>query len=147
MRSNPEDFLVLIDVLNKNPHLSSQIDLRDEIKALPVVSASETPSAAATQTDKKSGLSQVVGVLRSPFLCFKASDTNHTISLDEYKCSWTSDGQNLYYASSDSKLIKFSIPKLPNETLYFKEYVDSDLADKSSICYLDGKLFVRNPGA
>ena len=74
---------MLIDVLNKIPLLSAQIDLRDEIKALPVVSPSETISAVTTQ---------VVGVLRSPFVCFKASDTTHTISLGEYKCSWTSDG-------------------------------------------------------
>lgn len=83
---------MLIDVLNKIPLLSTQIDLRDEIKALPVVSPSETISAVTTQAEKKSGLSQVVGVLRSPFVCFKASDTTHTISLDECKCSWTSDG-------------------------------------------------------
>lgn len=40
VRSNPEDFLVLIDVLNKNPQLSAKIDLRDDIKALPIVNAS-----------------------------------------------------------------------------------------------------------
>lgn len=83
---------MLIDVLNKLPLLSSQIDLRDEIKALPAVTASEPTTATTTQTEKKSSLSQIVGVLKSPFVCFKSTDTSHTISLNEYKCSWTSDG-------------------------------------------------------
>jgi len=48
---------VLIDVLNKIPLLSAQIDLRDEIKALPVFSPSETIrddlyATAKTQVDK-----------------------------------------------------------------------------------------------
>ena len=39
VRSNPEDFLIAITLLNKNPSLATKIDLRREIKDLPTISA------------------------------------------------------------------------------------------------------------
>lgn len=146
MRSNPEDFLVLIGLFNKNNSLATSVDLRDEIRSLPIISAAAEPTSSASSNDKISSIAEVQGVLKSAFINFKATDSTHTISLSEYKCSWTSDGQNLYYASSDSKLTKFGIPKLPNETLYVKESVEFTPAEKTSICYLQGRILVRNPG-
>jgi hypothetical protein len=43
-------------------------------------------------------------------------------------------------------LSKFGIPKLPNETLYVKESVEFTPGEKTSICYLQGRILVRNPG-
>jgi hypothetical protein len=108
------------------------------------VAATEPSSSSASPADKQLNLAEVVGIIRSPFLDFKASDQSHTASLTEFKCSWTCDGSNIYYAST-SELEKFVIPKHPNEKIYLVESEKSDFGEKFSICYLQDRLLARIP--
>lgn len=59
---------------------------------------------------------------------------------------WCTDGKSFY--TTDDKLRKFHIPVDRNDTIYLEDIndeFDTSLSAKGQICYLNGKLYLRNP--
>ena len=92
VRSNPEDFLVAINLLTKNPSLATKIDLRREIKDLPATSATTESDSTESKTSNSMLLSKLNGILKSPFIMYKAPGVEHNVSMENSQCSWTTDG-------------------------------------------------------
>jgi hypothetical protein len=75
VRSNPEDILITVNLLNTDLTLADEVDLRNEIKALPSKGSATTTTTAGSDTDKaKVSIKETRGVLRQPMVCVLPKD-------------------------------------------------------------------------
>lgn len=133
-----------MNLINENPELANHVDLRPEIKSLPLKGAALSSQSSAEGTNQKAvSLKETKGILKQNLVTILCGEDG--IGLENNLESWTANGQNIFAASSGIQ--KYSLPKARNESVFLDDS-NSEMENPpdltSKICFLNNKLIVRD---
>jgi hypothetical protein len=135
VRANVEDFLVVSNLLLAKAEFAS-VDLREEIRALPV-------SGKTVDKDGKKTVSLHAddGLIRCTTETAEGLDD---LAISTGFASWTTDDEFLICVKDG--LTRYRIPTQSNEAFFFHDKAtDCELPESSKICYFKNQILVRNP--
>ena len=134
VRSNPEDFLVVVNLLNQNPKLVC--DLRDEIHSMQVRKHKSGDSDKQDKFDSKLADFKKIAELGNLAPSFM-KEVKEDLSGER----WTTDGE--FFFAPNPNLHKFNIPRDASENMFcIDKNPEVSYDAEASLCYLDGKLYV-----
>jgi hypothetical protein len=97
--------VIAASLIQKNVNLGNQVDLRNEILALPNILSS------ATNGIKDVSIIETLGSLRARMI------TGQEITVDSSFNSWASDGSSYILRAEKGSLMSFTLPKDSSDTV------------------------------
>ena len=92
VRSSAEDFLIAVNLINQNPLLADTVDLRADIKSLPL--KRPVPLSTDQITTQQVSIKEAKGILKQNLVTILEAEAKieHIENIE----SWTTDGSKIY---------------------------------------------------
>jgi hypothetical protein len=132
VRSSAEDFLIVANLINQNPKLADTVDLRADIKSLPL--KRPVPSSADQGNLSQVSIKEAKGILKQNLVTILETDAKieHSDNME----SWTTDGNKIYAIKEG--ILKYNMPKSRNESVFLEDSnkeMDNPPANGARICW------------